>query len=423
MHPFPPKELRKYSLEELLIYKAGRGVDVKVIVWQPRLLFRSLPGADDRGIDGRAEEIEKMDRNAGSLGSNDNLTVLIDNTSPTFTSAHHEKLIIVDSDLAFCGGIELSRGKWDTSKHAYDSPLRDPNSEPWHDIGVLVRGPVVADLEYHFNQRWHHAETKDASKVGKMRLFPSRRPLTTGSVSVIALRTWKDFERTSGIKTWYERLFRNAKFSIYIENQFPFQDDSITDALVERLEDNKRLKVVIVAPLEPNLPGLVGKILSGVSLNDVNRNLARLRRAGGDRVRTYCLITETKTPPVKRRQIYVHSKLMIVDDVWILVGSANLDKNGMKDSSEVNLAIKSKELAKNLRVKLWKEHTRRHANIREFFDPDIGFHVLDGVALSNGKRILENKPIVGHLYYYDFETRGAPEPYDDAKSTAKLLLP
>jgi phosphatidylserine/phosphatidylglycerophosphate/cardiolipin synthase-like enzyme len=422
VHPFPPKELRKYSLEELLIYKAECGVDVKVMVWQPRLLFRSLPGADERGIDGRAEEIGRMDRNAGSLGSNDNLTVLIDSTSPTFTSAHHEKLIIVDSEIAFCGGIELSRGKWDTSRHAYESSLRDLGSEPWHDIGILVRGPVVADLEYHFYQRWHYAQTKDANKAQKL-TFPYKRPPAIGSVPIIALRTWKKFQKPAGIREAYEKLFKKARFDIYIENQFPFQDNRITDALIKRLQENKMLRVVIIAPLEPNLPGIVGKVLSGVSVNDVNRNLGRLRKAGRQRVRIYCLITETKTAPIRRRQIYVHSKLMIVDDEWILVGSANLDKNGMRDSSEVNLEIRSGELAKDLRIKLWTEHTGHHVGIHDIARPNIDFQELDRIAVSNAKRILEKRPILGHLYYYDFEERGFPTPYDKAKDITKLLLP
>jgi phosphatidylserine/phosphatidylglycerophosphate/cardiolipin synthase-like enzyme len=423
VHAYPSEGTRKYSLERLLINKVKQGVDVKIIVWQPRLLFRSLPGADERGIDGRAEEVESMDKLTHKLHLKGTLTVRIDSTAPTFTSAHHEKVIVIDSEIAFCGGIDLSKGKWDTSNHAYDSPLRDSNSEPWHDIGVVVRGPVVADLEYHFHQRWHYANAKDAAETRKASSSIVYRPAVAGEVPIVALRTWKGFERTGGIRAWYANMFKNAKFSIYIENQFPFQDNSITNILVRRLEADKALKVIIISPLEPNLPGLIGKVLSGVSLNDVNRNLSRLRKAGGDRVRTYCLITETEAPPLRRRQIYVHSKLMIADDKWITIGSANLDKNGMRDSSEVNLGITSEKLARALRIRLWKEHTGDHISNHDVAHPDRGFDALDNVASSNVKRISENRPILGHLYYYDFKERGAPSPYPDAKSFKRLVLP
>ena len=52
----------------------------------------------------------------------------------------------------------------------------------------------------------------------------------------------------------------------------------------------------------------------------------------------------------------MHSKLLIVDDKWITVGSANTDKNGFKDSTEVNIGITSSSLAKELRISLWCEH-------------------------------------------------------------------
>lgn len=417
------ENVKKYSLENLLISKAKQGLDIKIIVWQPNRLFRSLPGADDRGIDGRAEEIEILDKMEDKLHLNGELTVRVDDTSPTFTSAHHEKIIIIDNEIGFCGGLDLSRGKWDTSNHSYDSRLRDSGSEPWHDVSVVVKGPVVSDLRYHFFQRWHYSKSKDIKKIRSMEFPVVLKRIGEGQVPVTALRTWKEFERTGGIRAWYANGFKKAESSIYIENQFPFQDDFMTRILLRRLGDNKKLKVVILGPLEPNLPGLVGKILSGVSINDVNRNLARLRKAGGDRVRTYCLISETKTTPVRRRQIYIHSKLMIVDDKWITVGSANLDKNGMSDSSEVNLGVTSSHLAKALRIRLWKEHTAGIVNVTNLHDFDDGFDALDRVASANGKRVCHNKPICGHLYYYDFKERDIPVPYSKARSLKQLVLP
>ena len=68
----------------------------------------------------------------------------------------------------------------------------------------------------------------------------------------------------------------------------------------------------------------------------------------GRRVGTYSLVCQDKKTK-KLRQIYVHSKLLIVDDKWITVGSANTDKNGFKDSTEVNIGITSSSLAKELR--------------------------------------------------------------------------
>jgi phosphatidylserine/phosphatidylglycerophosphate/cardiolipin synthase-like enzyme len=139
-------------LQELIVEKARKGTIVRIIVWQPRLPLRILPGADERGIDGRAEEVEVLNKLAIKYGIEQNLIVKIDNTSPTLSSAHHEKIIVIDNKIGFCGGFDLSRGKWDTSKHKYNDPRRDRDSEPWHDIHAMIKGPIVWDLAHHFNQ-------------------------------------------------------------------------------------------------------------------------------------------------------------------------------------------------------------------------------------------------------------------------------
>src|SRR5690348_10688514 len=128
------------SLQDLLIEKAKQGVEIKIIVWQPRLELRIVPGADERGLGGRTKEVEMMNQLAKSNGTEQNLIVRIDNTAPTLTSGHHDKIIVIDNQIGFCGGLDLSRGKWDTSYHDFDNPLRDVNTHPWHDVHAMVKG-------------------------------------------------------------------------------------------------------------------------------------------------------------------------------------------------------------------------------------------------------------------------------------------
>ena len=151
-------------MQELIIEKARKGAIVRIIVWQTTAAARILPGADERGLDGRAEEVEVLNKLAIKYGIEQNLIVKIDNTSPTLSSAHHEKIIVIDNKIGFCGGFDLSRGKWDTSKHDYNDPHRDQDSEPWHDLHAMIKGPIVWDLAYHFNQRWAYHEVKDEKK-------------------------------------------------------------------------------------------------------------------------------------------------------------------------------------------------------------------------------------------------------------------
>src|SRR5690606_36125289 len=148
--------------------------------------------------------------------------------------------------------------------------------------------------------------------------------------------------------------------------------------------------------------------------------LAALRRAGdGIRVKTYSLVSQHPTIATKRRQIYVHSKIMIVDDKWITIGSANIDKNGFRDSSEFNLGITSPRLASELRMRLWKEHLQ-DASLEPDFEQ--GFHAWEKAANENGRYVSEGKMMKGHVYYYNFEEMGMPPPYPDAKGSTKFEL-
>lgn len=415
------EESRRYTLKDLLVEKARNGVEVKIIVWQPRLVLRLLPGADERGIDGRADDVEILNGIARSYGVGDKLQVKIDSTAPTLTSAHHEKIMVIDYEVGFCGGFDLSNGKWDTSAHEYESQLRDTGTEPWHDVHAMVRGPAVHDLAYHFWQRWSYADTRDRRAVMAAVKLPTERE-RAGTVPVVALRTWKEMDRNRGIKAWYSEMFQKAKVGIYIENQFPFQSGSLTKLLAKRLTEEPGLKVVIVGPMEPNLPGLVGSMLSKMSVNDVNKNLADLRKLSGGRVATYSLISQHRTVPTMRKQIYVHSKIMIVDDQWMTIGSANLDRNGTDDSSEVNLGITSADLAAKTRVRLWQEHTGGNVPRSRLADFSEGFDAWSKLARANGMRVAASKPITGSVYFYNFEEEGLPPPYPGAKGGNRFTL-
>lgn len=409
-----------YPLQDLLVEKAREGVKVKIIVWEPRLVLRLLPGADERGIDGRADEVNVINEIAERQGISENLMVRIDSSAPTLTSAHHEKIVVVDNQVGFCGGLDLSRGKWDTSSHDYCNPLRDANSEPWHDVHAMVSGPVVWDLVYHFHQRWAFSKSKNVKQARRLKIRSNYSVRgNRGNVQAIALRTWDELDRHGGIQAWYAAMFRKAKKSIYIENQFPFQNSFATNLLEKRLKEERGLKVIIVCPMEPNLPGFVGSMIAKMSVNDVNDNLATLRKAGNGRVMTYSLISQHPTVAAKRRQIYVHSKVMIVDDKWITVGSANIDKNGFKDSSELNLGITSTKLAIGLRMRLWREHLQDSTLDSDF---EQGFYAWEKMAKENGRQVSYNRMIKGHIYYYNFEEMGLSPPYPDAKGSTKFEL-
>jgi phosphatidylserine/phosphatidylglycerophosphate/cardiolipin synthase-like enzyme len=349
-----------YTLQNLLIKKAKQKVDIKIIVWEPRPIVRKLPNSRKRGLEERRKKLEVIREVVMRLAVEDYITIRLDNKAPTLTSGFHEKIMIIDNQIAFCGGQDLSLGKWDTSAHDFGNPLRDPSGEPWHDIHAMVKGPIVWDLIYHFNQRWVYSIWEDIKQMKKIvkpssigsYLMSTSPPAVLsftgdGDTEITALRTWKQLSETKNdtneyldydnniqssdsVCAWYDTMFSKAKDSIYIEDQFLFQDKAITKILVNRLKNESNLKIITVGPMEPNLPGFVFGTISKESINHINRNLAALRKAGENRVRTYSLISQHNMFKDRRKQIYIHSKLMIVDDKWITIGSANTDRDGLE---------------------------------------------------------------------------------------------
>ena len=443
-----------YTLQNLLIQKAKQKVDIKILVWEPRPIVRKLPNSRKRGLEERRKKIEGILEVAKRCGIEDYLTIRLDSKAPALTSGFHEKIMIIDNQIAFCGGQDLSLAKWDTSTHEFDNQLRDPGGEPWHDIHAMVKGPIVWDLIYHFNQRWVYSIWKDIRQVKKIvkpssigSYLSSTSPSAVlsftgeGNTEITALRTWKqlsesknndqDFDYDSGIQgsesvcAWYDTMFSKAKESIYIEDQFLFQDKAITKILVNRLREQKDLKVITVGPMEPNLPGFVFGTISKESINHINTNLAALRKAGNNRVRTYSLISQHNVFKDRRKQIYIHSKLMIVDDKWITVGSANTDKDGLEYSTEFDLGIVSSDLSPRLRVKLWGEHLKTNdvdssSEQSNLYNFEEGFKAWEQLAEENGKRVKRHESIFGHVYYYNFEEMNYPPPYPQAKGGNKF---
>ena len=91
-----------------------------------------------------------------------------------------------------------------TSCHGFENPSRDNGSSPWHDIHAMVKGPILWDLIFHFNQRWVFAMTKKIQeardvKIGSLAFFSMPFVANTnydpeGDTEIIALRTWKGLD-------------------------------------------------------------------------------------------------------------------------------------------------------------------------------------------------------------------------------------
>lgn len=310
------------------------------------------------------------------------------------THAHHQKALVVDGQVGFVGGLDLTTlegDRWDLPRH----PLRFGRG--WHDVALQVRGEAVADIEANFVQRWE--------AVTGERDLPRRDPEiapdwhTPCQISRTIPRFTYRFARWGeyGIAHAYLTAIGRARRFIYIENQYLWAPE-IVEALIKAMDRNDpaRFRIVVVLPAEADF----GKF-------DNDKQIDRLREADKGRgiFHAYSLYSGgAASGPLGfgYRPVYVHSKVAIIDDEWLTVGSANLNGRGLATDSEMNVQAIDKDVARGLRLELWAEHLGSTVEELQDRDPIATIDDLWRERAKAVEEILDRKwgvlPALAHPY-------------------------
>ncbi len=256
-------------------------------------------------------------------------------------ACHHQKLIIVDDAVAFCGGLDLTVNRWDTSEHLADHPRRVlPSGQPYgpfHDVEMLVDGPAAASLGELFRWRWRRATGRrlPSAATGVDDPWPdSVRPQLLDTHVAIA-RTHPAYEIEREVRE-VERLYLDsiaaARRSLYVENQY-VTSVRAQEALARRLAEPDGPEVVIVSP--HSLSGWLEESTMGMLRARLVRRLRAADRHGRLRL-LHPVVPGCAVPGVN-----VHSKVMVVDDRALRIGSANLSNRSMGLDTECDLMVEA----------------------------------------------------------------------------------
>ena len=309
-----------------LLASAAERLDVRVLVWAgaPVPLFHPTR----KEVDAAVQELTRSTR----------IHCQTDPREHPF-HCHHEKTMIIDGELAFVGGIDmtdLAGDRYDTSGH----PAR--RRMGWHDVGTRLRGPAVADVAAHFALRWR-ALTGESLPVPE----PGE---PAGDQTVQVVRTVAEGmydELPDGefrILESYVRAINGAERFIYLENQFLWAPE-ITELLADKLRNppHDDFRLVIMLPTKAN-NGQDDTLGQVAVLKDADHGhrmvVATLRSLTGDRA----------------DRLYIHAKVGIIDDRWLSVGSANLNAHSLFNDTEMNVVTDDPGLARDTRIRLWAEH-------------------------------------------------------------------
>jgi len=272
------------------------------------------------------------------LRTNDRVHVSLDSSAPTGAS-RHDKIVVIDDRVAFCGGIDLTENRWDTPAHVIDDPRRVTSAgtpyEPFHDAQMAVEGRAAAALGAHCRERIEFASgTRMTEPGGGSDPWPPELSPDVENVSVAISRTIRDTDRKpiDEVERLYLDTIEAARDYVYIENQY-FTSRAIATAIAERLQEEHGPEFLLVMPyecsgwLEQQTMGLLrDELLAELSEHDTYGRLGVFKPVL-DRDERHCLM--------------VHAKLLICDDRLVRIGSANLTRRSFGMDSECDLAIEA----------------------------------------------------------------------------------
>jgi phosphatidylserine/phosphatidylglycerophosphate/cardiolipin synthase-like enzyme len=394
------------ELGKVLVGLLERGVDVRALVW------RSHP--DDAHLS--EEEAIQLAQVVNEAGGE----VLLDERVRR-AGSHHQKLFLLhhpgreDEDVGFAGGTDLCHGRRDDERHLGDPQAitldeRYGDAPGWHDIQAEIRGPAIADLARTFRERWDDPTPLDhrnpwRARITRIARQPRRpKPLPPsppapgpiGPHAVQVLRTYAskrppypfapDGERS--IARAYGKAFGRARRLVYIEDQYLWSA-SVAETLARALRAQHELRLIA---LVPRFPERGGRFAEPPELVGQRQAVELVRRAGGDRVAVYDLENDDGEP------VYVHAKACIVDDVWAMVGSDNLNLRSWTHDSELGCAVVdatrdqrepldpagtgdgARVFARELRLRLTAEHLGRSPDDPDLVDPGRAFDTWRATA-------------------------------------------
>jgi phosphatidylserine/phosphatidylglycerophosphate/cardiolipin synthase-like enzyme/uncharacterized membrane protein YdjX (TVP38/TMEM64 family) len=339
-----PRELGKF-LDAVISRR--RGLHAHILAWNYNLIY--------------AFERESLPVVRLEWRTHPRLHFRLDGNHPVWASLH-QKVVVVDDAVAFVGGLDLTRSRWDTPEHRSEDPRRvDPRGAPYgpfHDVQMAVDGEAAASLGDLARERWRRATGRRLrpSRIWGRDPWPEGLRADLEDVQVGIARTEPSFKGSPGIRE-VEALHLDAiaaaHRSIYIENPY-LSSEAVGRALIARLRETEGPEIVLVLP-KSSPRGLEEKTMDVVRA----RLLRRLRQADPfGRLRIYYPVPDGS----RKESVNVHSKILIADDDFVRVGSSNLTNRSMGLDAECDLAVEAegdsriRERIAGFRSRLLAEH-------------------------------------------------------------------
>jgi cardiolipin synthase len=228
---------------------------------------------------------------------------------PQINNRTHRELLVVDGRVAFMGGAGIA-----------DQWLKaSPGHARWRDTMFRVEGPAVVSLQSVFAENW--LEVSGDILTGPEYFNFDR---SDGSTAAFVVNSTPAGGATRA-RILFQLLIASARKRIYITTPYFLPDRSARQAVIQAIRD-RHVEVKILTP---------GKHADHLLTRTSSRHLYGPLLRGGAEIHEY-------------QPAMIHAKVMIVDDLWAVVGSTNFDHRSFRINDEVNLAMQDAAIATRL---------------------------------------------------------------------------
>lgn len=301
---------------------------------------------------------------------------------PLYPGVHHQKIAVFDRARLYVGGLDLNERRYDDEDH------QRPGAQTWHDIQLMIDGPVAEDAQ-------RHLETFAAVVEG------DAPPVDTGGLLVTlssrrrgALFRFGPRPLVRDIHAAHCAAIARARGLIYLESQY-FRDQSLTRALCAAARARPDLGVILLLPGAPEelafdgkagLDQQMGEWYQAHCLRKLQRAFGKRLFVGGAAQRRRGVAQEENGRDLLAGAplIYIHAKLSVFDHAAI-VSSANLNGRSMRWDTEAGVRLDDPDTVKRLRLRAMRHWLPEGADAR-YTDPASAVAAWRGLALSNAAR-------------------------------------
>jgi phospholipase D1/2 len=386
-------------------HPAETGVMVRLAIWPyiMKKVFRTAGWLNNLSAERRAAALRDM------RGAAQNLRLRADGTvAPRLLSlprlypvVHHQKLAVIDRKLLYIGGLDLDERRYDTPTH------RRAGDQTWHDVQLLIEGPVVAEAQ-------KHLETFRDVIAGTLPPPKTRRLLRTLSrPNRHSLWNFGPEPLLDELREAHHALAQRATRFIYLETQY-FRDVGLAKTLAAAARRKPHLQMILILPAAPDdvafegrrgLDARFGEAMQARALRIIRKAFGRRLFVGSPAQPRRALPDGNGAAEDRRDRlhgaplIYVHAKVSIFDDTAAIVSSANLNGRSLRWDTEAGVHLNSENDVIELRLRVMAHWLPQDCGSNPY-EPETAVDAWARLAWQNAAKPPAGRE--GYLLPHDF---------------------